>query len=84
MNKPYSTGCTQVCNQGRDCTCVVQQCQSAAPEGGNVWFVGPEPEDVKFNVFQSIAIYCVIATLSVISLCLMAAGAGFFYQRFFN
>lgn len=82
MNKPYSTGCTQVCNQGRDCTCVVQQCQSAAPEGGNVWFVGPEP--VELNVFQSIALYLLLIVLSLISIGLLAAGGSYFYNHFFN
>jgi len=82
MTAPYSTGCTQVCNQGRDCTCVIQQCQSAAPEGGNVWFVGPEP--VELNVFQSIAIYLLLLVLSLISFGLLVMGSRYFCFQFFN
>ncbi|MCF8156415.1 MAG: hypothetical protein K9K35_10455 [Rhodoferax sp.] len=29
---PYGTGCTQVCNQGRDCTCAPQACRTAATD----------------------------------------------------
>lgn len=82
MSKPYSTGCTQMCNQGRNCTCAIPQCQSAAPEGGNVWFVGPEP--IETNVFQSIALYLLLIVLSLISFGLLAAGAHATYLYFFN
>jgi cell division protein FtsL len=82
MNTPYSTGCTQVCNQGRDCTCVTQHCQSAAPEGGNVRIAEPEP--VRFNVFENVLIYCIFTTLLVISIGLLVMASDSFYQRFFN
>ena len=82
MNQPYSTGCTQVCNQGRDCTCVIPQCQSAAPEGGNFYPASPEP--VQFNVFQSIFIYLMLSTLGLISLGLIATGGRYLYLQFFN
>lgn len=83
MNKPYSTGCTQVCNQGRDCTCVVQQCQSVAPEGGNVWFVSEEPDMEPLSLWETIVFFTSMTALSVISLGLMAAGVSFFYHLFF-
>jgi len=51
-----------------------------AKEGGNVWFVGPEP----LTLLESITIYCALGVLSVISLGLMATGIGFIYQRFSN
>ena len=78
MNKPYSTGCTQVCNQGRDCTCV-KQCQSAAPEGGNVWFVGTEP----LTPWESITFYLARAVLALISIGILIVTVRFIYQ-FFN
>lgn len=82
MKKPYSTGCTQVCNQGRDCTCTRMVCEDAAPEGGNFYPKTPEP--VTLNVFESIAIYLVIAALGLISFALIASGAGYLLLQFIN
>jgi hypothetical protein len=45
MTKPYESGCTQVCNQGRDCTCTQMVCQSAAPEAGNFRIIDLGPDD---------------------------------------
>lgn len=52
-----------------------------ATEGGNFHPATPEP--VQFNVFESIAIYLLLAVLGVISLGLIVAGSGAIYQ-FFN
>lgn len=49
MTKHYESGCTQVCNQGRDCTCTQMVCQSAAPEAGNFRIIdlGPDDDDIR-------------------------------------
>ena len=72
------SGCTRDCNQGRSCTCG-EQCQSAAPEGGNYY-----PEPTKLNVFESIALYLILTALSLISFGLLAAGAGSLFLHFYN
>jgi hypothetical protein len=74
---PYSTGCTQVCNQGRDCTCTPQPCQSAAPEGGNVWieeqnFAGP---------WDQIALYAVTGIALLALVIVLAGGIGWLAMR---
>lgn len=82
MKAPYATGCTQVCNQGRDCTCVTQQCQSAAPEGGNVLFAEPEP--VELTCWEKISFYACIAIGCAVTTAILAGVAGWIYQTFFN
>jgi len=77
MKAPYATGCTQVCNQGRDCTCVTQ------PEGGNVWWFA-EPEPVPLTTLESILIYTGITIGSIASLAIIAGATGWIYQTFFN
>jgi len=81
MKAPYATGCTQMCNQGRDCTCVTHQCQSAAPEGGNVWF--SEPEEVPLTTLESVLIYTSITIGSIAIIAILAWATGWIYQTFF-
>lgn len=69
------------CTQGPGCAARTSMGQGCAPEGGNYWPAQPEP--VELDVFESIAIYCTLAILSVISLGLLVAGAVSFYHLFF-
>ena len=77
---PYSTGCTQVCNQGRDCTCAPQPCKSAAPEGGNVWFADAEL-DVA-GPWDQIALYAVTGIALLALVITLAGGIGWIAMRF--
>jgi len=77
MSKPYTTGCTQTCNQGRDCTCVARQCESAAPEGGNGWFSEPEP--VELTCWETITFYVCIALGLIVTSAIFAGMAGWIY-----
>jgi hypothetical protein len=69
------------CTKGKECPVHTEE-NSATPEAGNVWFVGPEP--VTLNVFESIAIYLVLTALGLISIGLLASGGRYFYLQFFN
>lgn len=63
---------------------VTQQCESAAPEGGNVWFVGLEPEDMPLSLIEKLVAVMVFTASFLISIGLLIAAFDFFYPRFFN
>lgn len=63
------------CTKGKECPVHTEE-NSAAPETGNVWFVGPEP----LSIVEIIIVGCSYGLLSVISVGLIAAAI---YQ-FFN
>ena len=60
------TGCTQVCNQGRDCTCTALHCKqqqpatSMPPEAGNVMLSGSPTDGMGDLTKQElrVAIFC--------------------------
>jgi len=72
------------CTQGPDCAARTSMEQGCAPEGGNVWFVGSEPDDqTPLSLWETVLFFVSMTALSVISIILMAAGAVFFYQLLF-
>jgi hypothetical protein len=68
------SGCTQICNQGRDCTCITQH-KGCAGEVGNVWFSGSEP--LELSVWESITIYAGSVLVALVSVAAVAALAGY-------
>ncbi|HEY5582559.1 MAG TPA: hypothetical protein VIK56_15620 [Rhodoferax sp.] len=84
------SGCTQVCNQGRDCTCTTQHClvdsrtAQVAPvkarEFGNVWLADPEPPE-PLTRGEMLIVWGTVLALGLIGLVLMAFSARYMWTR---
>ena len=77
MNAPYSTGCSQICNQGRDCDCIVQQCQYAAPEGGNYWVMQDAP--IEISARETIELQCFAGLALAIASAIIGIAIGLYF-----
>lgn len=71
--------CSGACNQGRSCSCA-KVCESAATEGGNVWFTDIEPAPV--GTWKAVGLYCLLALFSIASIVITAGACGWIYQTF--
>lgn len=74
------TNCGECVDTG--CMCPAKVAKSKPVDGGNVWFVDPDP--VRLTTCESIAIYGFITIASIASIALMAGATGWIYQYFFN
>lgn len=85
------SGCTQVCNQGRDCTCAGPKDDCAAsvarikasprqPEVGNIWFADPEPIE-PLRGWEMLLVWGLLLVLGLFSTALIFTGAGYLWQR---
>lgn len=84
------------CRQGRDCpvhTGVVLPHQAAhakcreahgcASEGGNVWFVGTEPEDPPMSWPDKLVMTLLLLSSAGIAIAMLVVAYGYLYQTIF-
>jgi len=72
------------CTQGPDCAARTSMEQGCAPEGGNVWFVGSEPDLIEpLSGWSMALVWGCILIVGAVSAALLVAGAIYFYQLFF-
>lgn len=88
------SGCTQVCNQGRDCTCMASACginqraakvalvkaRPTASETGNIWLAEPEPVE-PLTRGEMLAVWGTVLVFGLASTVLMIMGAGYVWTR---
>lgn len=74
------SGCTQVCNQGRDCTCSNKPNDCAA-EAGNIWFAEPEPVE-PLSGREMMLVWGLVLVFGLSSLVLVLGGIGYAWARY--
>lgn len=78
----YPTGCTSQCNGGADCTEPGKPCQSAAPEGGNVYFdTSTAP---KITSKDALGVLAILAACATVVIYLLVQAASWMYPSIFN
>ena len=68
------TGCTSLCNQGRDCTCAVQHCDYAI-ESGIVYNQYGDGDPLP--TWETLATYSVLIAFMTLFITLLAAAGSF-------
>lgn len=69
------TGCTQLCRQGRGCTC------GTPPEAGNLWIPvldTPISDADPFTASEHIIFWALIVLMAICSIIVSAVGCAFF------
>lgn len=82
------------CTQGRDCPvrtgkvlphqadhAARVESSGCAPEGGNVWFAGPEPEPKELSAWESVGAYVLITLFAVLNFAIVAGLLGYVLGR---